>query len=114
MLLEGVRVVEVAMFAPDAVGMHLADLGADVIKVEQPGIGDPARLLGRPYRGESPATRRWNRGKRSVVVDLRSPGGVAVFRELVAASDAVVEGMRAGALARRGVGYEDLLEVNPR
>src|SRR5438067_2183588 len=96
-LLDGVRVVEVAMFAPDATGMHLADLGADVVKVEQPGLGDPARLLGVPYRGESPATRRWNRGKRSIVLDLRSPDGCATFRELVARSDAVIEGMRPGA-----------------
>ena len=50
-LLAGIRVVEVAMFAPDATGMHLADLGADVIKVEQPGIGDPARLLGSAVPG---------------------------------------------------------------
>ena len=113
-LLAGIRVVEVAMFAPDAVGMHLADLGAEVIKVEQPGIGDPARLLGKPYRGQSPATRRWNRGKRSITLDLTTPEGVGVFRDLVAASDAVVEGMRAGALARRGVGYDALLTVNPR
>ena len=113
-VLTGVRVVEVAMFAPDAAGMHLADLGAEVIKVEQPGIGDPARLLGKPYRGESPATRRWNRGKRSVVIDLRAEEGRAVFRDLVARSDAVIEGMRAGGLDRRGVGYTDLLSVNPR
>ena len=113
-LLAGIRVVEVAMFAPDAVGMHLADLGAEVIKVEQPGIGDPARLLGKPYRGQSPATRRWNRGKRSITLDLMTPEGVGVFRDLVAASDAVVEGMRAGALARRGVGYDALLAINPR
>jgi crotonobetainyl-CoA:carnitine CoA-transferase CaiB-like acyl-CoA transferase len=113
-VLAGVRVVEVAMFAPDAAGMHLADLGAEVIKVEQPGIGDPARLLGRPYRGESPATRRWNRGKKSIVVDLRSPAGAGVFRDLVSGADAVIEGMRAGALERRGVGYADLLEINPR
>jgi crotonobetainyl-CoA:carnitine CoA-transferase CaiB-like acyl-CoA transferase len=113
-LLSGVRIVEVAMFAPDAVGMHLADLGAEVIKVEQPGIGDPARLLGKPYRGESPATRRWNRGKHSIILDLTTLQGTGVFRDLVAVSDAVVEGMRAGALNRRGVGYENLLTVNPR
>src|SRR5258708_26271625 len=112
-VLAGVRVVEVAMFAPDAAGMHLADLGADVIKVEQPGIGDPARLLGKAYRGESPATRRWNRGKYSITLDLTTPEGVGVFRDLAAASDAVVEGMRAGALARRGVGYDDLISANP-
>jgi crotonobetainyl-CoA:carnitine CoA-transferase CaiB-like acyl-CoA transferase len=112
-LLAGVRVVEVAMLAPDAVGMHLADLGADVVKVEAPGLGDPARLLGRPYRGESPASRRWNRGKRSVTLDLRTAAGASVFRDLVARADVVVEGMRPGALARRGLGFADLLAVNP-
>jgi len=113
-MLEGVRVVEVAMFAPDALGMHLADLGAEVIKVEAPGLGDPARLLGRSFRGEPPATRRWNRGKLSITLDLHTPDGVAVFRDLVAGADAVIEGMRPGALARRGLGYEDLLAHNPR
>jgi crotonobetainyl-CoA:carnitine CoA-transferase CaiB-like acyl-CoA transferase len=112
--LSGVRVVEVAMFAPDAVGMHLADLGAEVVKVEQPGIGDPARLLGKPYRGESPATRRWNRGKYSISLDLTSDEGRSVFVDLVKVSDAVIEGMRAGALDRRGLGYEALLGINPR
>ena len=113
-LLDGVRVVEVAMFAPDATGMHLADLGAEVIKVEQPGLGDPARLLGVPYRGESTATRRWNRGKTSMMLDLRVADGAQVFRELVRRADVVVEGMRPGALARRGLGYDDLVAVNPR
>ncbi len=113
-MLKDVRVLEVAMFAPDALGMHLADLGAEVVKVEQPGIGDPARFLGEPYRGESPATRRWNRGKHSISLDLRNEDGRAVFRDLAARSDAVIEGMRPGALARRGLGYEDLLAVNPR
>jgi crotonobetainyl-CoA:carnitine CoA-transferase CaiB-like acyl-CoA transferase len=111
--LDGVRVIEVAMFAPDATGMHLADLGADVIKVEQPGLGDPARLLGVPFRGESAATRRWNRGKTSIMIDLRTEEGREVFRDLVRGAEVVIEGMRAGALARRGLGYEDLLRVNP-
>jgi crotonobetainyl-CoA:carnitine CoA-transferase CaiB-like acyl-CoA transferase len=113
-LLEGVRIVEVAMFAPDALGMHLADLGAEVIKVEAPGIGDPARRLGRAFRGEAPATRRWNRGKHSITLDLRLDAGADVFRELVAGADALVEGMRPGALERRGLGVAALREVNPR
>jgi crotonobetainyl-CoA:carnitine CoA-transferase CaiB-like acyl-CoA transferase len=113
-LLDGVRVIEVAMFAPDALGMHLADLGAEVIKVEAPGIGDPARLLGRPYRGEAPAALRWNRGKHSITLDLRNPAGADVFRDLVAGADALVEGMRPGALERRGLGPAALLSVNPR
>jgi len=94
--------------------MHLADLGAEVIKVEAPGIGDPARLLGKPIAGEAPATRRWNRGKQSLALDLRKPEGAEVFRALVAKSDAVIEGMRPGSLERRGLGYDALLEVNPR
>ena len=113
-LLDGLRVIEVAMFAPDATGMHLADLGAHVIKVEQPGIGDPARLLGLPFRGESPATRRWNRGKSSIALDLRTDAGRDVFRDLARGAEIVIEGMRPGALARRGLGFDNLLEVNPR
>jgi crotonobetainyl-CoA:carnitine CoA-transferase CaiB-like acyl-CoA transferase len=112
--LSGLRVVEVAMFAPDATGMHLADLGAEVIKVEEPGLGDPARLLGVPFRGESSATRRWNRGKTSLMLDLRCAEGQAVFCDLVRTADVVVEGMRAGALERRGLGYEALRKINPR
>ena len=102
------------MFAPDGAGMHLADLGAEVIKIEAPGLGDPARLLGKPYRGEAPATRRWNRGKRSLSLDLRRPEGAAVFRELAGHADAVIEGMRPGALDRRGLGYEALRAENPK
>jgi crotonobetainyl-CoA:carnitine CoA-transferase CaiB-like acyl-CoA transferase len=111
--LSGVRVIEVSMFAPDGTGMHLADLGADVIKVEQPGLGDPARLLGVPFRGESAATRRWNRGKRSIMLDLRTDEGCAVFLDLVRGAEVVVEGMRPGALERRGLGRDALVQVNP-
>jgi crotonobetainyl-CoA:carnitine CoA-transferase CaiB-like acyl-CoA transferase len=93
--------------------MHLADLGAEVIKVEEPGLGDPARPLGVPYRGESGATRRWNRGKSSLMLDLRRAEGRSVFLELARRSEVVVEGMRAGALARRGLDFETLLGVNP-
>ncbi len=112
--LVGTRVIEVSMFAPNGVGMHLADLGAEVIKVEAPGIGDPARLLGKPIDGEAPATRRWNRGKLSLALDLRKPAGADVFRAVVAKADAVIEGMRPGSLERRGLGYDALLEINPR
>jgi crotonobetainyl-CoA:carnitine CoA-transferase CaiB-like acyl-CoA transferase len=112
--LSDLRVIEVAMFAPDATGMHLADLGAEVIKVETPGLGDPARGLGVPFRGESAASRRWNRGKHSIAIDLRSEDGQAVFLDLVRSAEVVIEGMRAGALERRGLGYEDLLRVNDR
>ena len=113
-LLEGLRVVEVALLAPNMVGMHLADLGADVIKVEEPGGGDYTRRVGSAkVQGLSLLHLSWNRGKRSVTLDLRAPEGADVFRDLVGASHVVLEGLRPGALARRGLGYEQLRERNP-
>ncbi|MBM3674971.1 MAG: CoA transferase [Actinobacteria bacterium] len=113
-LLDGLRVVEVALLAPNMLGMHLADLGADVLKVEQPGRGDYTRAVGGSrLDGVSMLHVRWNRGKRSIAIDLRRPDGADVFRELVAASEVVIEGLRAGALDRRGLGYEALRSVNP-
>ncbi|MEX0665177.1 MAG: CaiB/BaiF CoA-transferase family protein [Acidimicrobiia bacterium] len=108
-LLDGLRVVEVALLAPNMLGMHLADLGADVIKVEDPGAGDYTRHVGAAKQGElSFLHLRWNRGKRSAVIDLRTSEGADVFRDLVMSAEVVIEGMRAGALERRGLGYEAL------
>ena len=113
-LLDGLRVIEVAILAPNMVGMHLADLGADVIKVEVPGRGDYTHSVGHARaNGVSFLHLRWNRGKRSLALDLRSPEGVEVFLEMVRNSEVVIEGMRAGALAKRGLGYEQLRAVNP-
>jgi crotonobetainyl-CoA:carnitine CoA-transferase CaiB-like acyl-CoA transferase len=113
-LLEGLRVVEVALLAPNMLGMHLADLGADVIKVEEPGRGDYTRSVGAARAGGvSFLHLRWNRGKRSVALDLRDADGADVFRDLVRRSEVVVEGLRAGALARRGLGPDELRKVNP-
>ncbi len=112
--LSGVRVVEVTLLGPSAVGMHLADLGADVIKVEDPAGGDYLREVGRRTgEADSPLHRQWNRGKRSVTVDLREPVGVETFLKLVASADILVEGMRPGGLERRGLGFERLLAVKP-
>jgi len=112
--LEGLRVVEVALLAPNMLGMHLADLGADVIKVEEPTRGDYTREVGAATAGGlSFLHLRWNRGKRSIALDLRTEDGIAVFRDLVSVSDVVVEGMRPGALERRGVGYATLAELRP-
>jgi crotonobetainyl-CoA:carnitine CoA-transferase CaiB-like acyl-CoA transferase len=106
--------VEVALLAPNMLGMHLVDLGADVIKVEDPDRGDYTRQVGATRAGGlSFLHLRWNRGKRSVVVDLRTPEGTDVFRELVGQSEVVIEGLRAGALERRGVGYEALARQQP-
>jgi crotonobetainyl-CoA:carnitine CoA-transferase CaiB-like acyl-CoA transferase len=114
-LLEGLKVVEVALLAPNQVGMHLADLGADVVKVEEPGRGDYTREVGAVrIEGASLLHWRWNRGKRSITLDLRSEEGAETFRDLARWADVVVEGMRPGALARRGLGYDDLRPLNPR
>lgn len=108
------RVVEIALLAPNMLGMHLAELGADVIKVEEPGRGDYTRQVGAATAGDvSFLHLRWNRGKRSIALDLRTGDGIAVFRELVGVSDVVIEGMRPGALERRGVGYSTLIERRP-
>ena len=112
--LAGVRVVEASMLGPAAITTHLADLGADVIKVEPP-KGDYIRQMTWPIiEGVSLMHLHINRGKRSIVLDLRTDEGLEVFRELVAEADVVVEAMRPGALARRGVGYEVCKEINPR
>src|SRR4051812_39740546 len=96
------------MLGPAAVTSALVDLGAHVIKVEPP-AGDYIREMTWPIvEGVSLMHLHVNRGKRSVVVDLRSDGGKKVFRDLVATADVVVEAMRPGALARLGLGPDDL------
>lgn len=107
-LLNGIRVLESAMlFNGDTLGAHLADLGADVIKVESPGSGDYLRhILGQITPGRSPAHLQANRGKRSVALDLRSDGGRAAFWRLHATADVFVDGSAGDALDRLGIGYE--------
>lgn len=113
--LRGVRVVECSMLEPGTLGMLLAALGADVIKVEAPGQGDYVRRMAWPFvHGVSLLHWHVNRGKRSIALDLASDAGRQVFLDLAAVSDIVVEGMRPGALARRGLGPDVLREVNRR
>lgn len=112
--LAGVRIVECSMLGPGAITTHLADLGADVVKVEPPS-GDYIRRMTWPIvEGTSLMHLHISRGKRSIVIDLRTPEGADVFRELVRSADAVVEAMRPGGLERRGLGYEALKEINPK
>ena len=102
------------MLGPGAVTTHLADMGAEVIKVEPPG-GDYIRQMTWPLvEGVSLMHLHISRGKRSIVLDLRTAQGVSTYLDLVRGADAVVEAMRPGGLERRGLGYERLLEVNPR
>jgi crotonobetainyl-CoA:carnitine CoA-transferase CaiB-like acyl-CoA transferase len=113
-LLSGIRVVESSMLGPAEMGGILADLGADVIKVEPPG-GDYGRRMTWPIvMGTSLLALHINRGKRSVVLDLRKPEAVDVYLDLIRNADAVIEAMRPGALARRGLTFERMTEANPR
>jgi len=102
------------MLGPGALTTHLADLGADVIKVEPP-QGDYGRRMTWPIvEGVSLLFLHISRGKRSIVLDLRTEAGREAFLDLVRGADAVVEGMRPGGLDRRGLGFDDLRKVNPR
>jgi succinyl-CoA--D-citramalate CoA-transferase len=114
MPLEGVRVVEMGSFlAGPFCGQLLADFGAEVIKVEPPGKGDPMREWGR-HRKEG-KTLWWPiiaRNKKSVTLNLREAEGQDLARRLIAEADVVVENFRPGTLERWGLGYEDLSETN--
>jgi len=113
-LLHGVRVIESSLLGPGQLGTFLADLGADVIKVEPP-AGDYIRAMTWPIvDGVSLLHLHTHRGKRSVVLNLRNDEGHRLYEDLVAGADVVIEAMRPGALARLGLGYEHLAEVNPR
>ncbi len=114
--LSGVRVLDVATFiaAPYCTAI-LGEFGAEVIKVEQPGSGDPFRRFGTPT-GRADSTLAWlseGRNKRSVTLNLRHPEGADLFRRLVAKSDVVCENFRPGTLEKWGVGWETLSARNP-
>ncbi len=112
--LSGLRVVELSIAGPAGAGTHLADLGADVIKVEPP-QGDYIRGMTWPIiEGTSLMHLHLNRGKRSITLDLRVEEGREVFLDLVKGADIVLEAMRPGALERRGLGWDVLREHNPR
>ena len=112
--LHGIRIIDCSLLGSGALAMHLADLGAEVFKVEAPG-GDPLRHTTWPMiEGTSLMHLHINRSKQSIGLDLRTPHGAGVFRSLAQTADAVVEGMRPGALARRGLGYEELSVLNPQ
>jgi crotonobetainyl-CoA:carnitine CoA-transferase CaiB-like acyl-CoA transferase len=114
--LQGLRVVDLTRnLAGPYCTMLLADLGADVVKIEQPGAGDDTRSWAPPLWGPVSATfLAANRNKRSVAVDLDRPEGVEVVKKLALDADVVVESFRPGSLERRGLGYETLRAANPR
>ncbi|MDQ0691374.1 CaiB/BaiF CoA-transferase family protein [Arthrobacter sp. W4I7] len=114
-LLEGVRVVEcAALFNGDRLGQLLGDLGADVIKVESPKVGDYLRDFGGQIgERQSPAHLQVNKNKRSLTLDFRRNEGREVFWRLIADADIVVDGFRYGALEKAGVGYEAITARRP-
>jgi crotonobetainyl-CoA:carnitine CoA-transferase CaiB-like acyl-CoA transferase len=113
--LEGVRVLDLTRLLP---GNHctllLADLGADVVKVEEPGRGDYIRLTPPLVDGQGAAHRALNRGKRSLTLDLKAAGGAELLVRLAGNADALVESFRPGVLDRLGVGWDALSRQNPR
>jgi len=119
--LAGVRVLELArILAGPWAGQLLADLGADVVKVERPGVGDDTRSWGPPFvetegRGASSGYfLSTNRGKRSIVVDLETAEGQATIRRLARRADVVIENFKLGGLAKYGLDYPSLSAENPR
>ncbi len=113
--LDGLRVIDMGALiaAPLAAGM-LADQGADVIKVEPPGLGDRFRYVGSSRGGMSGLFHLLNRGKRSIALDLTSEAGREVLLRLVRGADVLVQNLRPGVVERLGIAYDDLREVRPQ
>ncbi|HEY7492043.1 MAG TPA: CoA transferase [Candidatus Tectomicrobia bacterium] len=113
--LSGLRVLESTQhLAGPSCAMFLADMGAEVIKIEQPGKGDATRLLGKLQNGESPMFTALNRNKQSLTLNYKDPRAVRIFMALAAQSDIIVENNRAGVMDRLGLGYEAVRLVNPK
>lgn len=121
-VLSGVRVLDLSrVVAGPLAAQTLADLGADVIKIERVGEGDDLRTLGPPWV-KSPTTeleqstyfQTVNRGKKSLTLDFSKPEGAEILKKLAKQTDVFIENFRTGTLARYGLGYEDLKAINPR
>ena len=114
--LAGIKVLDLTqIMAGPMCTMLLADLGANVIKIERPGAGDDTRRMGSRLTGDiSGGFLALNRNKRSIALDLRSDAGKAVFRRMAETADIVVENFRPGVMDRLGLGYQTLAEINPR
>lgn len=113
--LAGIRVIELSRLLPgNLAAQMLGDLGADVVKVEQPGIGDYMRGFPPMGKRDSGTFLIANRNKRSITADLKTEGGKEIVRRLARTADVIVEGFRPGVAGRLSVGYEDLKALNPK
>jgi len=111
--LEGIRVLELASYVTGPfAALLLADLGADVVKIEQPGLGDPFRGWGEKLYSATFCS--LNRNKKSVTLDIRRDEGRDIFLKLAAGSDIVIENFRPGTMEKRGLGYEAIQALNPK
>jgi len=111
--LEGIRVLELASYVTGPfAALLLADLGADVVKIEQPGQGDPFRGWGEKLYSATFCS--LNRNKKSVTLDIRRDEGRDIFLKLAAGSDIVIENFRPGTMEKRGLGYEAIQALNPK
>ena len=106
--LKGIKIIDVSNFLPGPYAtMLLSSFGAEIIKVEAPGLGDPIRLMGLPIY------QMLNTNKKSITLNLKTDKGREIFKQLASQSDAVVEGFRPKVMSRLGLGFEDLQEINP-
>jgi len=113
--LKGIRVLDLGhVLAMPTCTMQLADLGAEVIKIERPGIGDDSREFGPFVNGESAYFISINRNKKSITLDLKKEKGKKIFKDLVKVSDVVTENYRPNTMQKLGLGYETLKEINPK
>ncbi len=114
--LTGLKVIELChVMAGPVCGLMLADMGADVIKVEKiPGGDDTRRTVPPAIEGEAASFMMMNRNKRGIAVDLKTEDGKKILRRLIEDADVVTENFRRGAMERMGFGYETLNELNPR
>lgn len=113
--LEGIKILDLTrVLAGPYCTMILGDLGADIIKVEMPGVGDDARHFGPYINGESAYFMSLNRNKRSLVLNLKSEEGKKVLRDMVKNVDVIVENFRPGTMEKLGLSYEELKEYNPK
>ncbi len=113
--LQGIRVLDFTrVLAGPSAALALADLGAEVLKIEPPDTGDETRMFPPRRDGESHYFLSINRGKKSIVVDLKTEAGVKLVKDLAAKCDVLVENYRPGVMDRLGLGYETLSAINPR
>jgi alpha-methylacyl-CoA racemase len=113
--LTGIRIIDLTRLLPGPVAtLHLADLGAEVIKIEDPQVGDYARTLGTGQGEDSAYFRMINRNKQGLRLDLKKPEGVEIFMRLARTADVIIESFRPGVVDKLGIGYAAVAALNPK